>query len=279
MLLLFLRRFSHALGRSRNGHAGDDWICCGLTRGRSRGCRRVLQAGAGRLSLHRYRRYYGGRRGRSRRLGCGRFLRVHPAMLLPVREDQLARVFRGIAHGVRGARAQHVARLVGHLHLAIAAQQATILLRLTIQHDRVIGIRLVQRHGHGAVLLQIFSHFHALVVRIDRRARSPRSPMLAAAPAACAGHVLRTLSLHKHARLLLRSRRDNQTYDDCQPELCHEAPRRGVSLHSLAGSNDRSLPVRRSCFRLRVGPDVIGNPTLLSSHTCDPALAASLPSK
>jgi hypothetical protein len=43
-----------------------------------------------------------------------------------------------------GIGAQHVAEAVGNLNLAIASEQATILFRLAIQQDGVVGGGLIQ---------------------------------------------------------------------------------------------------------------------------------------
>ena len=53
-------------------------------------------------------------------------------MGLPIGSSHLARIFRCAAHGVRCVCAQNIACPVCNLHLAIAAQQAPILLRFPI---------------------------------------------------------------------------------------------------------------------------------------------------
>jgi hypothetical protein len=68
---------------------------------------------------------------------------------LPIRRDQLARVLRGVADGMRGVRTKNVAGAICDFNLAVAAEQAAILFRLAIQQNGVIGIGLVQCHRHA----------------------------------------------------------------------------------------------------------------------------------
>jgi hypothetical protein len=54
-------------------------------------------------------------------------LNFQTAMGLPIRHDRVASVFCGISNGMRSVGADHIARLVGHLDLAVAAEQAAVL--------------------------------------------------------------------------------------------------------------------------------------------------------
>ena len=134
-------------------------------------------------------------------------------MSLPIRNDQLACILRRVAHGVRGVRPEHIADLVCYLHLAVAAEQPTILFRFAVQHDRVVRISLVQGHRHScAILLQILGDFHRFVMRVDRRTGAPGSPMRSAAPGPAAGYVFGAFALNENPRLVL-SRCKNGTPD------------------------------------------------------------------
>src|SRR5581483_3961166 len=100
-------------------------------------------------------------------------------------------IFRGVADGVSSVSAEDVAAFVGNFDLTIAAQQAAVLLRLAVEQNGVVGVCLVQSHDHaGAVLLQVFGDFHALVVGVDSGFRSENSPVLAASALAGCIYVL-----------------------------------------------------------------------------------------
>lgn len=93
-------------------------------------------------------------------------------MRLPVRADELARIFRGVRDCVRCARPQNVSGAVGNFHLAVAAEKAPVLLRLAVEQDRVIRIRLIERDNNaGAVFLQVFCDLDALVMSVDGGSR------------------------------------------------------------------------------------------------------------
>ena len=97
----------------------------------------------------------------------------HSAVLTPVSEHHLTGILGSVPHCPRGVGAQYIAETIGDLNLTIGTQQSPILLRLPVQHDCIVGIRLVERDDHaGAVFLQVLGDFHPLVVRIKRRSRA-----------------------------------------------------------------------------------------------------------
>ena len=126
-------------------------------------------------------------------------------MLAPVSDNQLAGIFGGIADGSGGAAAKHIAEAVGHLDLAVRAQQAAILLGLAIQHDGVVGGVLVHGDGDGrTVFLQVFADFHAFIVGIDRGAAAEGGPVPATDARPGALSILRPFALYENSWLLLR---------------------------------------------------------------------------
>lgn len=135
----------------------------------------VLPGRSGRVSLsYGFARRNGsaGRNGRGDRRCCGNAGRGrscrHAAVRLPVRGDELARIFRGVADCMRCTRPQDVSGAVRNFNLAVAAQKAPVLLRLPVEQDRVIRIRLIERDDNaGAVFLQVFCDLHALIMGVD----------------------------------------------------------------------------------------------------------------
>src|SRR5581483_2482807 len=120
-------------------------------------------------------------------------------------QDKLASILGCVAHRPGGTGTEHIAQAIGYLDLAVSAQEAAVLFGLSVQHHGVVRRRLVQGDSHaGAVFLQVLGDFHSFIVRIDRGARSPGSPVTASSTRAGALNVFRALALHENSWLVLR---------------------------------------------------------------------------